>query len=817
MKNVTDIFKIDLRTFGRQLDPKIKVNDVDFDADNFNYIKPAFYTTLFKTIMHQVEIDSKVYMPSNTKLNIKLGIKVNEKNYEYVKFGTYYVETCERQEDTNSYRIMAYTKIKESMIDYDLKIIEKITLRDYLIKICQRLGWNTENIPATFINSTKLVDPTLHTGIKYTFRDALDEIAIISCSHLLFKDDDFYLIYLNQTDADIDESYLDEDNITIGEKYFINSLVFSRVEESDNIYRKDDSNIALNGLHEYRISDCQLLSTNDRADYIDEMFNYLKTLEFYIFDIQSKGILFLEACDIFKLVLNGITYPTVLLNDEINIEDGLTESLYMDEPEETETEYKYADNTDKKINQTNFMVDKQNKKIEGLIKQIGDRSEKATTITADIDGINSKVENIEDVTNTVEGIKTITLENCVEGDLLELHIYGNNKVFDYLYPSNNLYPADDIYPYGDSRIIIYNYEHGSEESSSNEQYELGITEVLRQNEEACDEYVLEKGEAKIIRRVNKDGTTKAYEVIESLGKFKIPLKEGDNEIVIKNYTAKLKAKFAIKNSYTDIYATKVEMKSSITQTAEEINLEVSKKVDENEVISSINQSPEAVGINANKIELSANDILNLLAGNTINLSGKKIKISSNNFTVDENGNMSCENANIRGKIHIGGDSSDPEFLAEESDFRTYIYPLGLINEYDMHNCYCAIEKGCIGLGTYTETSMTETAHITNEEISIPKVTQTSLERIKKNISLYNKDALETIKNANIYTYNLKSEKDTDKKHIGFVIGDRYKTPYEVIAQSGEGIDTYSMCSILWKAVQELTEEIEKLKGGQVNG
>lgn len=53
----------------------------------------------------------------------------------------------------------------------------------------------------------------------------------------------------------------------------------------------------------------------------------------------------------------------------------------------------------------------------------------------------------------------------------------------------------------------------------------------------------------------------------------------------------------------DDSATKVEMNSKIEQTAESINLEVSKKVGNDEVISSINQSAEQVQINANKISL----------------------------------------------------------------------------------------------------------------------------------------------------------------------------------------------------------------------
>lgn len=46
------------------------------------------------------------------------------------------------------------------------------------------------------------------------------------------------------------------------------------------------------------------------------------------------------------------------------------------------------------------------------------------------------------------------------------------------------------------------------------------------------------------------------------------------------------------------------MNSSITQTAEEINSEVRKKVDENEIISKINQTAEEVKVDANRININ---------------------------------------------------------------------------------------------------------------------------------------------------------------------------------------------------------------------
>lgn len=443
MINVDDNFKVDIQTYGRQFDVKLKANNEELTGDDLNYIKPSFNTSLFKTIMHQIEIDSNVYIPNKTKITGKIGVKVNEKTYNYIDLNTYYVKSCERQEDTNSYRILAYTKMQEAMIDNELTLTDKLTVRDYLIAVCQKLNWSTE-IPENFINSDKLIDPTLHIGIGYTYRDVLDEIATITCSFLLFKGEKLYLLYLTETNQNIDESYLDEDNVTIGEKYIINSLVFSRAEESDNIYRKDDGSITINGLHEYRISDCQLLSTNDRSDYIDEMFNYMKTLEFYIFDIKSKGILFLEACDIFNLVFQEKTYKTILLNNEIDLEDGLSESLYLDEPDETETEYKYADSTDKKINKTYILVDKQNQKIEQLVNETTEHEEKITQVKQDIDSIKQKVADTVDYKRDVEGITEVYLENAKEINILNLIIEGNKKYECNLYPDEDLYPSSDL-------------------------------------------------------------------------------------------------------------------------------------------------------------------------------------------------------------------------------------------------------------------------------------------------------------------------------------------------------------------------------------
>ena len=188
---------------------------------------------------------------------------------------------------------------------------------------------------------------------------------------------------------------------------------------------------------------------------------------------------------------------------------------------------------------------------------------------------------------------------------------------------------------------------------------------LRKKGEIHDDLIIEKGQAKVIRRIalSKYNVTSVLEneVVEELGEAKIPLFEGDNYIYIKDeYNNQMCAEYIVKSDFTDMYVTKVEMSSAIEQTAQGIDLTVnkkledysttqemqaqiqlkvdgitstvskeyatkgelntakseikqttdsisstvSKKVGNDEIISKINQSAESVTINANKISLA---------------------------------------------------------------------------------------------------------------------------------------------------------------------------------------------------------------------
>ena len=167
------------------------------------------------------------------------------------------------------------------------------------------------------------------------------------------------------------------------------------------------------------------------------------------------------------------------------------------------------------------------------------------------------------------------------------------------------------------------------------------------------------GQAKVIRRINTDGTVKTEEMTEDLGKLSISLNDGTNIIKILNYSAEIIAKYATKNNYTDIFATKVEMSSSIEQTAGQILSEVNKKVDDAEIGTKITQNYESVQIAWNSISefiKFLNAMLQILDKNKkLLMSLDKTGMHFFNSTGKEIGSIGINNAEV--SFYINGDVS----------------------------------------------------------------------------------------------------------------------------------------------------------------
>lgn len=215
-----------------------------------------------------------------------------------------------------------------------------------------------------------------------------------------------------------------------------------------------------------------------------------------------------------------------------------------------------------------------------------------------------------------------------------------------------------------------------------------------------------------------------------------------------------------------------------------------------------------------------------MLGKQINLTGDNTTISSNNFNVDTNGNMTCNNANLTGYVNassgkignfnirndgslsLTGSGAQTAIDINDGSINTQINSNGIV--VDTGGRVLLNLQGFSGnavlnmLGAGDSDIYAYTMHAST-------YSNLSKEDLKKNIEQFSQKALKIINNSNIYEFNYKTEKNDKKRHIGFIIGDNYKTPKEVLSASEDGVDIYSMASILWKAVQEQQEQIEQLQ------
>lgn len=629
----------------------------------------------------------------------------------------------------------------------------------------------------------------------------------------------------------------------------INSIVLSRAGGSDNVYLQDETSIEENGLCEIKITDNQIMNWNDRSDYLPSILARLNGLEYYLNDFSSTGIFYYNVCDKYNASVDGNSYSCVMFNNEVNITQGAEENIYTDMPEETGTDYTKSDKTDRKINQTYIMVDKQNGRIDALASSIHD---------------------LTDFLKTVQGTDTITLENTTasNGAIGRLEITGITEMG--LYPGM-VYPSDKVYPNKlTSYIIIQENEDGTEHYET--YIDLGFPLI------STDKLIIENGKVSV-KRVNGNINTNIEVILKTF--------EGETNISVKFFdNVNIKCEYIEKNEFTKYFATEAELSSSIIITDEQISSKVSKA----EVISEINQSAEQIQIDANKISLE---------GKEINLTSDNIVINSTNFSVDEDGKITGTAGDIAGfeidsengfvkKIYAPYDytQDDVTRISEiwhgtitptEEDYKKYDFDdSGTITAIDAVNAIWYIRTGITTtnygkfvitappsskrlfdakMGFYDgynnfingfghngaqfnaiqikSTNTTNNISISPDSIRFEdsndlkisletasgnitcvSLIQTSLEKNKKNFEKYS-GALNEVLNTDIYKYNLNFEKDTDKKHLGFVIGNNYNYSKEITSLDNEGneigVDNYSMTSLCLQAIKEQQEIINNMQ------
>lgn len=412
----------------------------DINPEDINEARYYFDGVLYRSVMRCLELKLKNNWTAKAKKGLLLdgfNIKVTHPEGDSVTIGYggfYIAEEPEYDAAQNLTSIIAYDELYPSMQAYDMSLdwTNGISLKNYLVAILNKLGINYDvqslNLMANadkVITSEKFLDiENDSTESAYTYRDVLDEIAkaagVTFAFHNSLRGDEYKLYAIKPTESGyvIDESNLR--SVTIGAKYGpVKGVVLSREPQEDNVFYPSnltDSQTAV------KISNVEIMEDakdNDyRENFIEGIYNSVKNTEYYLYELDSFGMAFLNFGDIFTIKTadreNGIIgeekeYKTIFMRTDMTIGNGIKEKSKLEAPQATSTDYSAAkSSTEKMLKWTMLRVDKQNQRIESYITDNDSRYAKITQTLEGLDvAINDEKKGLKaQMTATAEKAKS---------------------------------------------------------------------------------------------------------------------------------------------------------------------------------------------------------------------------------------------------------------------------------------------------------------------------------------------------------------------------------------------------------------------------
>lgn len=769
MKPVSKRFKESIKKYGRQIDAIITYTDEEgehlLDSDVLFSITPTVNGNILKSVMKQLEFESSVKVPKGTIIKAQLGVQI---------------DLSLTVEEINAMLVERLKVTSVNLLSAGLKGFEYITFGNYIVS--EEPEYNAD----TLSYYHKCYDKMLYSMKEYeklsitypiSIRDYLKKI----CSHLglTFKNaNDIFANYNKQIKLDLYDGY----------DYTFRDIL-------DELAQVTASTICINE----NTDELEIRYLNNTQDCINE--DYLKDVNVEFGKVYGP---------INSIVLSraGESDNVYLPNEESIQENGLCELKIIDNQIMNDNDRSdYLPDILAKLNGTSYCINDFSSYgitwydlCDLYTVEIGTKKYNCVLLNDEI----KITQGLEETIYTE--MPTVSETDYTKADKTDRRI---NKAYIIVDKQNQKI-----------ELLVSQQSETGGKLSKVEQTVDGITQSVSEVEEKV-EIVEEKADVaqEIADQVNNDLATKYYTKTETNSQINQKSEE-ITSTVSKTYSTKTETSTAKQeainsaNTNTDnklkSYSTTEQMNSAITQKANEISLEVGKKVNNEDFTSAnitlkLNDGTSEAKIKANKIDING----------TVSANG--------NFKVDTDGNMSCNNANITGgKIHLtSGTNVNPNFKIEGE---------GLTSDNALNRIFSdsvQLSDGkqplaVIGFGKDTERRLYGYLHLETKGsnvntdvnsfgITTPTLTQTSLAEQKKNFEKLQDNAIDIIKNIDIYKYNLKSENDTDKKHIGFVIGDDYNYSKEVTSIDNKGVDNYSFTSLCCKAIQEQQELIESLQ------
>ncbi len=415
------------------------------DSEIMNY-KVAVEANMASTALHSLTLE---YIGEHDllgkELTVYYKIIVDDAENE-ICLGTYIVESIVKEEDKETVMVEARDYMLKFSKEFEsLSLTYPCTLRSFVEGICEVCNVGLSEIP--FRNEDYLVYKDKYTKTGATYRDALEDVAEVSNGIIYIKNGNLIVKNYEITDVKLNGSDLKSYKFEPSIKY--NSLVLSRTPQEDNVYERDDDMIAIDGLHEVKLCNNDIIDveiddgglTYDRRYLIKKQLfeECYKGVVITPFDAQTTGLGYLEIGDIIAFDVNGSKNISVIFGYEISIGNGMEERIFTNTPVKSTTEYAYSSSIDNRIKKTEIVVDKVDNKIEMVVSEFDDTNKTMAQILIEQGNITQVVSSInESIDATAESVNQMSINkagvefvNTVTSQIRnDLEKYGDKEYYE---------------------------------------------------------------------------------------------------------------------------------------------------------------------------------------------------------------------------------------------------------------------------------------------------------------------------------------------------------------------------------------------------
>lgn len=369
------------------------------DEDDLIQFKVSCDSGLCKTSMRKLE--AKYYGSHNLLgqwVHVGFGVKLPTGVYEYLDYGSFLVTEITTVKDTGVTTITGYDRMIRSMTKYVApNFTYPMTLYNYTKSLCMMFGLDLGNESFSVHNDWQITSDLWSNIDGITYRDILTQIAQVTCTTaIICNDDKIYFKPITATNETL--TYNNMFKLKLEPLYGeINSVVLSRTPQEDNIVKRDEESIELNGLTEWKIENNEIID-KDRDSAMTPIYNAMHGISYYPFETTTEGLGWFEIADNFDVINDtGDTFNTTLFNYSILIDGSIKETLKTVAETKTQTQYQYASTIAKRVKNTEIIVDKQQQNITNIVSDLYDDNglinENFTKVYQDIDNIINSVQN----------------------------------------------------------------------------------------------------------------------------------------------------------------------------------------------------------------------------------------------------------------------------------------------------------------------------------------------------------------------------------------------------------------------------------------